>query len=158
MFETYRILGRDHEADLEREARKRALAREAATKRSRLSLVVAVVALAVTVAMLAATSQAASGRTLEGSLARGAGVATPDLLERAIARRQLATSPDLVERAVARLGARDADAARTASSPAAGFDWSAAGIGASTASLLFVLAAVGFGAARHVRMRSLRGS
>jgi hypothetical protein len=30
MYETYRMLGREHEADLEREARTRALAREAA--------------------------------------------------------------------------------------------------------------------------------
>jgi hypothetical protein len=43
MYETYRMLGREHEADLEREARKQALARQAPKTASTWPLVVVVV-------------------------------------------------------------------------------------------------------------------
>lgn len=59
MYETYRMLGHEHEADLEREARKRALARGSAKNGSKWPmLVLAVVALVVFA--LGATSATAS--------------------------------------------------------------------------------------------------
>jgi hypothetical protein len=43
MYETYRMLGREHEADLEREARKRRLARQTAKSASKWPLLVVAV-------------------------------------------------------------------------------------------------------------------
>jgi len=61
MYETYRMLGREHEADLEREARKQALARQAATTVSKWPLVVVALAAVILAAIvLGATSPVAS--------------------------------------------------------------------------------------------------
>jgi hypothetical protein len=59
MYETYRMLGHEHEADLEREARKRALARGSAKNGSKWPMLV-LAAVALVVVVLGATSAAAS--------------------------------------------------------------------------------------------------
>ena len=116
-------------------------------------------AVATTIAIAAPIAQAAPARPDDRGLARGTAVAIPDLMERAIERQaRTAVAPDAVDRALTRVRIRDARIAAPASSPEAGFNWAAAGIGASTASLLFVLAATAFAAARHARTRSMRAS
>ena len=59
MYETYRMLGHEHEADLEREARKRTLARGSAKKGSKWPMLV-LAAVALVMVALGATSGAAS--------------------------------------------------------------------------------------------------
>ena len=119
----------------------------------RLSTVIA--AVATTIAVAAPVAQAAPARPDDRGLARGAGIAMPDLIERAIDHQtRVALPPDLVDRAVARLNAPAIRIAQPAHRPSDGFDWSAAGIGASTAAGLLVLAGTGVGLARRFRMRS----
>ena len=116
-------------------------------------------AVAATIAVAAPVAQAAPARPDDRGVARGTAVAIPDLSERAIEHQaRTAFAPDAVDRALTRLRIADVRVAPPASSPEAGFNWAAAGIGASTASLLFVLAATGFATARHVRTRSMRAS
>jgi hypothetical protein len=108
---------------------------------------------------LAAPIAAAPPRPDDRGLARGAGVAMPDLIERAIERQApTASSGDLIDRAVSRLRAHDLPLAEAAGSPARGFDWAAAGIGASTASVLLLLAVSGVAVARRFRLRSISAS
>jgi hypothetical protein len=59
MYETYRMLGHEHEADLEREARKRTLARGSAKNGSRWPMLI-LAAVALVVVALGVTSAAAS--------------------------------------------------------------------------------------------------
>jgi hypothetical protein len=114
---------------------------------------------AASVLLAAPIAQAAPTRPDDRSLPRGAAVAMPDLIERSIDRQARMTSaPDLVDRAVARLRGHEVRAAAPASSPGTGFDWSAAGIGASTASVLLLLAASVLAATRRYRIRSVSPS
>jgi hypothetical protein len=105
--------------------------------------------------VFAGSSQAALPRPDDRGLARGAGVAMPVLIGRAVERQaRVASSPDVVERAVARYLARGARSAGPVPSEG-GPDWTTAGIGASTASLLVLVAAGGFVGARRFRTRSV---
>jgi hypothetical protein len=109
--------------------------------------------------LAAPMTDAAPPRPDDRGLARGAGVAMPDLIERAVDRQaRTAPSGDLIDRAVSRLRAHDLPLADAAGSPARGFDWAAAGIGASTASVLLLLAVSGFAVARRFRFRSISAS
>lgn len=100
MYETYRMLGREHEAELEREARKRSLANEAAKRGLRWPLLM--LALVVSAIALWATSASASSSPTDRATA-------PDLIERWVAAHPQASAtarvdadtPDLVERWVA---------------------------------------------------------
>jgi hypothetical protein len=125
--------------------------------KQRLSIVLAV--LAATLAIAAPAAQAAPPRPDDRSLARGAAVAMPDLVERVLANQARAgVPPDAVDRALARPRARDLGIVQRSRSAANGFDWGAAGIGASTVALLVVLAAMGFAAKRQFRTRSVSAS
>jgi hypothetical protein len=135
MFETYRMLGREREAELQSEAeRLRPLAGRPVSR-------IAVVIVAVVVA----------------ALAFGVTMAQADVWARTGA--QLTTqpsSPDVIERWVASHEGQVGQARPASSSPTArGFDWHAGLVGASTTAALAVLLAIGIGLVRRTRIRSL---
>jgi hypothetical protein len=171
MFETYRMLGREREAELESEAaRLRPLGGRPINK-----IPVVIVAVIVAAFALGATVARAevwpSGRT-------GAELTTqtssPDLIERWVASHKAhvlapddrirvrpsessnqMSSPDLIERWVASHGRQVADVRpASASQTGEGFDWRAALVGASTTAALTLALGIGIGIARRSRIRS----
>lgn len=136
MFETYRMLGREREAELESEAaRLRPLAGRPINK-------IPVVIVAVIVA----------------AFALGATVARAEVWPDGRAGAQLTTQasyPDLIERWVAS-HERELGQARPASTSHTGeaFDWRAALVGASTTAALALALGIGVGIARRSRIRS----
>jgi len=136
MFETYRMLGREREAELESEAaRLRPLAGRPINK-------IPVVIVAVIVA----------------AFALGATVARAEVWPDGRAGAQLTTQasyPDLIERWVAS-HKRELGQARPASTSHTGeaFDWRAALVGASTTAALALALGIGVGIAHRSRIRS----
>jgi hypothetical protein len=171
MFETYRMLGREREAELESEAaRLRPLAGRPINK-------IPVVIVAVIVAAFALGATVARAEVWPDGRA-GAQLTTqasyPDLIERWVASHKthvLAPDdgirvrpsesaiqvpyPDLIERWVAS-HKRELGQARPASTSHTGeaFDWRAALVGASTTAALALALGIGVGIARRSRIRS----
>ena len=152
MFETYRMLGREREAELESEAaRLRPLAGRPINRLSVVIVAVIVAALAFGATMARADVWPRTRGQLTTQLS------SPDLIERWVASHKAQLSaPDLIERWVASHEGRVGDARPASSTPIAqGFDWRAALVGASTAAAVAVLLAIGIGMVRRSRIRSL---
>jgi hypothetical protein len=172
MFETYRMLGREREAELEAEAAR--LRPLAGRPISRIwILVVAVLAAGVAFGATVARAEARlDGRT-------GAQLTTqpssPDLIDRWVASHKThvlapddrvrfrpadsaiqVSSPDLIERWVASHERQVGQAPQPASNSHTGeaFDWRAALVGASTTAALVLALGIGIGITRRSRIHS----
>jgi hypothetical protein len=172
MFETYRMLGREREKELESEAvRLRPLAGRPINRISVVivAVIIAAVAFGATVARAEVRLEGPTGAQLTTQ------PAPPDLIERWVASHKThvlapddrirvrsteasnqMAPPDLIERWVASHQRQIGEAARPASTPHTGeaFDWRAAGIGASTTAGLALALGIAFGIARRSRIRS----
>lgn len=174
MFETYRMLGRDREAELEAEAaRLRPLAGRPISRTSVVivAVIVAAFAFSATVARAEVWPDGRTGAELTNQ------PATPDLIERWVASHKThvlapddgirvrpaessnqVSSPDLIERWVASHERQVAQAPQPVSNSPSGeaFDWRAALVGASTiaALALAVGIGIGIGISRRSRIRS----
>ncbi len=155
MFETYRMLGREREQELESEAaRLRPLAGRPINRISVVivAVIVAVVAFGATVARAEVRLDGRTGAQLTAE------PAPPDLIERWVAshKTHVLAPPDLIERWVASHQRQEVQAFRPASNSDAGeaFDWRAALVGASTAAALALALVIGVGVARRFRIRS----
>lgn len=172
MFETYRMLGREREAELEAEAaRLRPLAGQPISRTSVVivAVIVAAFAFGATVARAAVWEAGRSGAQLTTQ------PSSPDLVERWVASHKThvlapddrirvrpvessnqASSPDLVERWVASHERQVGPAPQPASNSHAGeaFDWRAALVGASTTAALALALGIGIGITRRSRIHS----
>ena len=172
MFETYRMLGREREAELEAEAaRLRPLAGRPINRIS-VAIVAVVVAALAFGATLARAEVWPDGRT-------GAALtnqrSSPDLIERWVAGHKThalapddrirvrpaessnqVSSPDLIERLVASHERQVGQAPQPASNSHTGeaFDWRAALVGASTTAALVLALGIGIGITRRSRVHS----
>jgi hypothetical protein len=169
MFETYRMLGREREAELVSEAaRLRPLAGRPINRISVVivAVIVAAFAFGATMARAEVWPEGRTGAQLTSQ------PSSPDLIERWVANHEThllapddrvrvrplvvsnqAPSPDLVERWVAS-HQRHVDQARPASTSQTGeaFDWRAAGIGAATTAGLALALGLAIGVARRFRI------
>ena len=172
MFETYRMLGRERQAELEAEAAR--LRPLAGRPISRISVVIVVVIVAAFAfgATVARAEVWVDGRT-------GAQLTTqpssPDLIERWVASHKThvlapddrirvrpaessnqVSSPDLIERLVASHERQVGQAPQPASNSHTGeaFDWRAALVGASTTAALVLALGIGIGITRRSRVHS----
>ena len=170
MFETYRMLGREREAELEAEAaRLRPLAGRPINRIS-VAIVAVVVAALAFGATLARAEVWPDGRTGAALMNQQS---SPDLIERWVASHKThvlapddrvrvrppelsiqASSPDLIERWVASHERQVGEASRPASASNMAFDWSAALVGASTTAALALALGIGIGITRRSRIRS----
>ncbi len=172
MFETYRMLGREREAELEAEAaRLRPLAGRPISRAAVVfvAVIVAAVAFGATMARGEVWVDGRSGAQLKAQ------AAAPDLIERWVASHKTqvlapddriavrpaqasnqVSPPDLIERWVASHQHQVGQASRPASTSRSGeaFDWRAALVGASTTAALALALGIGVGVARRLRIRS----
>jgi hypothetical protein len=150
MFETYRMLGREREAELEAEAER--LRPLAGRPINRIAIVIIAVCLA---AVAFGATVARAGVALPGSTSAqlSAPASYPDLIERWVAsHKTYVLAPDDGIRV--RPGASSQVSSPASSSQSGdGFDWAAAGVGASTIAGLLLVFVVGAYALR-VRVRS----
>lgn len=172
MFETYRVLGREREAELEAEAaRLRPLAGRPISRTSVVivAVIVAAFAFSATVARAEVWPAGRSGAQLTTQ------PSSPDLVERWVSSHKThvlapderirvrpsessiqASSPDLIERWVASHERQVAQAPQPVSNSRSGeaFDWRAALVGASTTAALALALGIGIGISRRSRIRS----
>jgi hypothetical protein len=172
MFETYRMLGREREAELESEAaRLRPVAGRPINR-------IPVVIVAVIVAALAFGATVARAEVWpdgRGGAQLTTQPSSPDLVERWVASHKTdvlapddrvrvrpahsavqVSPPDLIERWVASHERQVAQASLPANTSHAGeaFDWRAALVGASTTAAVVLALGIGVGIARRFRIRS----
>jgi hypothetical protein len=157
MFETYRMLGREREQELESEAvRLRPLA---ARPINRISVVIVAVVVVAAVAFGATAARADVWLDNHSRAELKAGASSADLIERWVARQQ--TPEDrITARSTEGSGLSSNRFAGTVSPapvarPGEGFDWRAAGVGASTVAALVLALGFGIGLARRFRFRSV---
>lgn len=172
MFETYRMLGREREKELESEAvRLRPLAGRPINWIS-VAIVAVIVAAFAFGATMAQAKVLSEGRTGAQLTAKSP---TPDLIERWVASHKMhvlapddrirvrpteasnqLAPPDLIERWVASHAREVREAPRPASTSQTGeaFDWRAALVGASTTAALALALGIGIGVTRRFRIRS----
>jgi hypothetical protein len=173
MFETYRMLGREREKELESEAvRLRPLAGRPINRISVVivAVIVAAFAFGATMARAEVWPEGRTGAELTAQ------PPAPDLIERWVASHKVhalapddrirvrptkgsnqVAPPDLVERWVASHARQDREAPRTASTSQTGeaFDWRAALVGASITAALALALGIGIGISRRSRIRSV---
>jgi hypothetical protein len=155
MFETYRMLGRERELELESEAaRLRPLA-------GRPLVPAWVVVSAVSIVLVAVAASVARAEVWPGGRAGSqfATKATPNVLapdDRLRPRIVGASYPDFVDRFVARHRSSLAQVTPPGSATLSddGFNWTAAGLGASSIAGLLLVLGVGLGVARRSRAGS----
>jgi hypothetical protein len=172
MFETYRMLGRERQAELEAEAdRLRPLAGRPINR-------IAIVIIAVGLAAVAFGATVARAEVwLDSAVAPQAASqpAAPDLIERWVASNTThvlapddlvrvrasgptiqAAQPDLVERWVAshRRQVSHTSVSSSNSNPSQAFDWGAAFVGASIVMALALVVGIGIGITRRLRIPS----
>jgi len=171
MFETYRMLGRERQVELESEAER--LRPLAGRSLSRIWVVIVAVALAA----LAFASTAARAGDREGvrvpEILSLHPSPSPDFVDRYVAAHQASgsragvrvpeilslqpsPSPDFVDRYVAAHQASASPSGQPSipTSHGEGFDWGSAGIGASTTAALLLGLGIGIGITRRLRTRS----
>lgn len=166
MFETYRMLGREREAELEAEAvRLRSLAGRPINR-------IVVVIVAVIVAALAFGATVARAEVWPGGAQLTSQSSAPDLIERWVASHKTGvlapddrsrvrpadsasqvSSPDLIERWVASHARQVGQAPQPTSNSDTGeaFDWRAALVGASTTAAFALVLGLGIGTVRRLR-------